>query len=1076
MPVLKRILTEAGIERPDGRPLYALPMTTEGHDELGKMLRFRMATGQVLDSTAARFVLWAAEYVRSRFEGGQLTWDFVFRGLGLHGDHGLGRELVDRGLRWWGRPVRISEAGVHLYLYTLMAEGGLPQALLVQQGLYSRVIKGLLADIEMEGPDIPDDLACRMAARRVADMPQTFQSQDIVRLLADLGLTLVRLRSEPPKDVPTDIVDRWLDKHRPGWERSLPLRLSKEVADSLIRPALRTERKALPASGPLAWRALIRDESTGEWRPVIRMAAEGFLASTLLPPTARNFRMRFLVTGGASDKAGAIVYSASPVEGGWELRRLGGGTTALPVDPDTPLTLAGFADGRLMGEVEIVPATPLPDEVPSLWKEATGTENGDLPAELLPLGGTGKTRSSRVWVLTAADARPMSDEAIVLGEPQAGPSGLLWPLSGTGEVRLGEHRWRIATGADEDVPETRLMAHGDVLSEWRLAGTGSHVFLGDPLLYGQRHTGVLRQLSAANIRKRSARLLMGEIAEWVDQDMVLARLRYVIFPQSASLTLREVGAGELELQAEGFRSDFSLLLEAGQTTERARLSGGSGCMRLSVSGAPPGIVKLRLSSPEEGRSLELVAPWPARSGMVLQPDNIRLERDTPLSVEALRGWRAIVPKNIHSEVQLRMEGQCIAMRVEGVTPLAAHVPLVRSMLAHAGPDSEVRLSLITEGQEGRRLEIRRYRRQADILNGRYLRLGLPRGTRTAESGPFAQLTTQGKVVLHAIDLNTAGRVEHREIEAHGDIDLRALLPGSDTVWLIQATLDGEVQRATVWSPIPIPFSSREQRIAKFAAVWQELSEGGNRAEWTRQWSLIRAAMDGGDAGVLDQAQALARVPQAVIRLSLRVQEGNTEDLAQVLALDTAVPIFWPAFPVSAFRAALTAEHAHLIGRYKEILDDEREAENDATAALARRIGAILSLHPELAAHFGAALAQAGLLQYIQPDLLEKIAVPASSGRFVELAQEAARRVDWLPSGIKGIAAHYLPFGLPSFNSHIQKLVDAPLATAEIAAGLRPYPTDPTSMLTLINLRLIDPHYFDSALPIALALALQKVHP
>src|SRR5690606_12899306 len=160
---------------------------------------------------------------------------------------------------------------------------------------------------------------------------------------------------------------------------------------------------------------------------------------------------------------------------------------------------------------------------------------------------------------------------------------------GTGEVRLGEHRWRIATGADEDVPETRLMAHGDVLSEWRLAGTGGHVFLGDPLLYGQRHTGVLRQLSAANIRKRSARLLMGEIAEWVDQDMVLARLRYVIFPQSASLTLREVGAGELELQAEGFRSDFSLLLEAGQTTERARLSGGSGCMRLSVSGAPPGI-------------------------------------------------------------------------------------------------------------------------------------------------------------------------------------------------------------------------------------------------------------------------------------------------------------------------------------------------------------------------------------------------------------------------------------------------------------------------------------------------------
>jgi hypothetical protein len=78
MPVLQRILGEIGIERPDGRPLYGLPMSEEQHAELGKLLCFRVASKQVIDSTAARFVLWAAEHIRARFDGGQLTWKFIF--------------------------------------------------------------------------------------------------------------------------------------------------------------------------------------------------------------------------------------------------------------------------------------------------------------------------------------------------------------------------------------------------------------------------------------------------------------------------------------------------------------------------------------------------------------------------------------------------------------------------------------------------------------------------------------------------------------------------------------------------------------------------------------------------------------------------------------------------------------------------------------------------------------------------------------------------------------------------------------------------------------------------------------
>jgi hypothetical protein len=87
---------------------------------------------------AATFVIWAAEYVRSAFPGGQLTWAFIFQGLGLAEDRARGIELVQTGLAWWRRYVRHSEAGQRMFLYSLMAEGGLPQALMAQEGKWGK--------------------------------------------------------------------------------------------------------------------------------------------------------------------------------------------------------------------------------------------------------------------------------------------------------------------------------------------------------------------------------------------------------------------------------------------------------------------------------------------------------------------------------------------------------------------------------------------------------------------------------------------------------------------------------------------------------------------------------------------------------------------------------------------------------------------------------------------------------------------------------------------------------------------------------------------------------------------------
>lgn len=1066
MPLLKRILSEIGIEAPDGRPLHALPISAEEHAEIGQLLRFRMASGQVIESTAARFVLWAAEHIRARFDGGQLTWEFVFQGLGLRADRNFAVQLVERGLRWWGRKVRISEAGLHLYLYTLMAEGGLPQALLVQPGLYQRVIKGLLSDIEGEGSDVPEAIAYRISARRVAELPQTFQNEDIARLLADLALALVRLRAEAPADVPLELIDRWLDRHRPAWVQDLPLRMSQDVADKLIRPALRSERKAVVSSGPLAWRSLVRSEAAG-WRPLLRITDQGVLASTMLPE-ADGLRLRLMPTGAATEKAGAIIFGTTPEDNGWILRRIAGaGTASIFLELDVPFSLSAFADGRLVGEVEITPALPSPDEAPSLWRAVEG-----YPEELLPLSGGGKTRAPHVWLLTAADIRPSPGEGLVLSESEPATGGVLWRISGSGVLRLGARSWHIATGSNEEAPDARLLVHGETLPGWRLAVSGGQIFCGKPQVLAQYGTGSIFPLRAANLHTFSAKLLMGVIAEWVGNDVVLARLRYVALPRGARLSLRETAPGNLELLVEALPPGLSVTLTAANTVARARLTDGAGRVALSVPGAPPGMVSLRLSDPGTGALLELVAPWPARNGIILTPDGIRLERDTPLSVDALRGWRAILPEGVFGDIQLRLGGHVsVAMRVAGEVTLAAQMPLIRSMLAQAGPDAQVNLSLITGGTEGRRLEIRRYYRQAVVQNGR-LRFGLARDLPVGEETIFSRLLGHGKAVLHAVDLSAPDRKQLHEIDVEGSVDPRSLLPDDGGPWLIQASYDGQAQRAVVWASNPLPPSVREARIAAYADEWLRLLQEPEDPSWDSIWKLIRMAGEGGDASALDQVQALARTPAAALALAFRAAR---DELNEALALDLAAPIFWPALAISAFRTALTSERARMVARYAQVLDRD-EADNEATAMLARRIVEILALHPELAGHLGAALVEADLIVIaLTPDhreTLKRLFIPDDAKLLLNHAHEAARRFDRLPGGLSRISPRHKPAEWPSFDPYAQAVIDAPLVTAEIAVGLRPAP-DTSSMLTLINLRLVDPHYFDSALPAAVAFILRK---
>ena len=227
MNLPSKIITNTGLMNPDGRPLHDYHCSTKTFEELEEALRSIVLSGRT-ETIASAFVFWAAERIRAQFPGGQLTWTFVFNGLGLTEDQQLGRELAERGLVWWRREIRTSDAGSRMFLYSLMAEGGIPEALLSAPGLYRDVVMGLLAEIENEGGIAAEHWAERIAARWVGRLPQTFQNSDFARLLAALTLSLVNLRSELPADLPEAAAARWLDKHRPGWISCIPIRMTPE--------------------------------------------------------------------------------------------------------------------------------------------------------------------------------------------------------------------------------------------------------------------------------------------------------------------------------------------------------------------------------------------------------------------------------------------------------------------------------------------------------------------------------------------------------------------------------------------------------------------------------------------------------------------------------------------------------------------------------------------------------------------------------------------------------------------------------------------------------------------------------
>lgn len=554
-------------------------------------------------------------------------------------------------------------------------------------------------------------------------------------------------------------------------------------------------------------------------------------------------------------------------------------------------------------------------------------------------------------------------------------------------------------------------------------------------------------------RRPAARLLGGQIVEWVRQREVIARLRLVELPAKLELTLREDAPGVLRLMGHGLVTGWRATLAIG-TAQACATADGDGKLDfpLDVAGNPPSLVSLHLYDLASGRSLALEAAWPSHHSGFLGPDGWRLDRDRSLSLDGLSSWRGVLPQDKGGTVQIRLPpsannaGTSVGFAATGEVRLGFYEPTVRQLLALGGADARVQLRLVSAGSEGQRLDVCRYDWKA-----------------TPRNDELALGTGDTKLCALALD----GEPEVRTIEAIEKVGLRDWLGEAPTLWFVQASnAERGVMRPIAWNAHPAPHESREARIVRFAKEWRELVATPGDPEWGRRSRLFKAAREAGSAVALDQIQALARAPAAAVVLLLRAAR---DDVATMLALEGEAPIWWPLVPVSAWRDAV----AHYLSWKRASLLALDLPESEAERGLALRAYPIVAVRPELVSHLRYAFKAAGL----PPFALDRAGVPfplwvQPSGLETE-AEAMVKRAPIVPDGCGWVVAGRSRFG-DRFNPIYRPVLHAPFVVAEVAAGVRPPPST-GEMLQLIALRLADTIWFDAAVPLALAQAMEAVH-
>lgn len=294
------------LPQPDGRNLYRYRLSKTIFEAIGEYLRSRAPVMRfhVVESDAALFVIWAAEWFRRVYQGGGEEWAKIGSEIGLSCDQLHWCKLADRGLEFWKIP-KLKLNRRQLRLVSLARQGGFPLAAFREgngnyEGWASDYLKRLVSALLSERFD-DEDYALAQARVLSNVIPDTWLNEGMIEISAELAVGIVKLRRFAEAAGITDgtLAVTWLDTHHKHWRDDLPLSFEDEAAQALLGSLMRAQAIKSGSAAISASRLLVFEN--GQRLEKLELLLDGNLASddpSLLKRLGVEFsRLRIYASG-----------------------------------------------------------------------------------------------------------------------------------------------------------------------------------------------------------------------------------------------------------------------------------------------------------------------------------------------------------------------------------------------------------------------------------------------------------------------------------------------------------------------------------------------------------------------------------------------------------------------------------------------------------------------------------------------------------------------------------------------------------------------------------------------------------
>ncbi|MCI5142657.1 MAG: hypothetical protein D3909_13240, partial [Candidatus Electrothrix sp. ATG1] len=235
------------LTRPDGRELFCYRVTEQEYSELKRLLRKWLSALPRYDNLAylsddllfcKLFVLYGAEWWRRRYDGSGFCWEPILHALQADPAAWTPQQrsrCIRNGFDGWR--IQVRQHGGLRYILSVALQGGLPLRLLAEgRGGLGRLLKRVLqlaAGTSINRQDIEGWVESLHSM-----LPKSYRQPTIYLLLAEVVVTILRLKEEASLTGSADAVDR-LDEQLPDWRNRFSLPLEDMHAQGLVAQLLR---------------------------------------------------------------------------------------------------------------------------------------------------------------------------------------------------------------------------------------------------------------------------------------------------------------------------------------------------------------------------------------------------------------------------------------------------------------------------------------------------------------------------------------------------------------------------------------------------------------------------------------------------------------------------------------------------------------------------------------------------------------------------------------------------------------------------------------------------------------------